>query len=102
MVRSVRLRNECRFTFDTLREAARDKEYLKAVGITHVLNTAEGDRMVNTNADYYKGSGIKYLGLKLLDLPITPIFRHFHKTADFIDEGMSSGGNLLYLKFCNF
>ncbi|XP_065207341.1 dual specificity protein phosphatase 3 [Planococcus citri] len=78
-------------------EAAKNIEYLKEIGVTHVLNTAEGDRfgMVNTNADYYKGSGIKYLGLPLKDLPTESISKYFHQAADFIDEGLASGGKVV-------
>lgn len=78
----------------TFREAARNVKYLKAIGITHLLNAAEGDKfgMVNTNADYYKDSGIKYLGLQLKDLPIVSISKFVHQAADFIEEGLNSGG----------
>lgn len=73
---------------------AKNKGFLKALGITHVLNSAEGEEMsmVNTDSEFYRHDGIKYLGLKLRDLPFTPISKHFRQVANFIDEGISSGG----------
>ena len=71
-----------------------NKEYLTRVGITHVLNTAEGCNFatVNTNAEYYSEVGIKYLGLQLLDVPSANISQFFEQGADFIESCLSSGG----------
>lgn len=73
---------------------ARNKSYLRRIGITHVVNTAEGNRfgMVNTDAHFYRDSGIRYLGFPLLDLPSSNIREYFHAAADFIDDGIKSGG----------
>ncbi|XP_023325845.1 dual specificity protein phosphatase 3 [Eurytemora carolleeae] len=77
--------------------AAKNTFYLKKVGVTHVLNTAEGQKQatVDTNAAYYKPVGIKYKGLKLLDVAQTNIAMHFDEVAEFIDEALSSGGCVL-------
>ncbi|XP_059078379.1 dual specificity protein phosphatase 3-like isoform X3 [Tigriopus californicus] len=77
--------------------AARNTFYLKKVGVTHVLNTAEGSRMgtVDTNQNYYKPFGIKYKGLKLLDVAQTNISMYFNEVADFIDDAVRSGGQVL-------
>jgi len=66
------------------------------LGITHVLNTAEGRRygFVNTDSNYYKDTTIKYLGLAVMDLPSINISKYFDVAANFIDEGVSTGGNL--------
>jgi len=66
------------------------------IGITHVVNTAEGHRfgMVNTDAHFYRDSGIRYLGLPLLDHPCANIREYFHQAADFIDDAIKSGGEL--------
>jgi hypothetical protein len=76
------------------RGAARNTFYLKRLGVTHVLNTAEGNRSstVNTNQAYYAPFDIKYKGLKLLDVAQTNISLHFTEVADFIDEALASGG----------
>lgn len=68
------------------------------LGITHILNAAEGNRFgfVDTDETYYQGTGIKYIGLPLADLPSTYITKYFHTAADFIDEAVSTGGVLSF------
>uniref|UniRef100_T1JBI6 Dual specificity protein phosphatase n=1 Tax=Strigamia maritima TaxID=126957 RepID=T1JBI6_STRMM len=75
---------------------ATTKEYLKSIGITHVINTAQGHKIaqVDTNEHYYSTSGIKFLGLRLMDTPGTNISVHFDECADFIDEALNKGGNV--------
>ncbi|KAG6794622.1 dual specificity protein phosphatase 3 [Apis mellifera caucasica] len=75
---------------------AKNKKYLKMLGITHLLNAAEGKRFgfVNTNKNYYSDITIKYLGLPLIDLCSTDISKYFFTIADFIDEAISSGGKV--------
>ncbi|KAK3920711.1 Dual specificity phosphatase DUPD1 [Frankliniella fusca] len=48
---------------------ANNKAYLKLLGITHILNAAEGfgAGMVNTNAQFYSDMPIAYMGLLLVD-----------------------------------
>lgn len=77
--------------------AARNTFYLKRLGVTHVLNTAEGQRhgTVDTCQAYYKPHGIKYKGLKLLDVAQTNIAMHFNEVAEFIDEALAEGGKVL-------
>lgn len=77
--------------------AARNTFYLKRLGVTHVLNTAEGNRngTVNTNQAYYSPFDIKYKGLKLLDVPQQNISLHFPEVAAFIDEALAEGGKVL-------
>jgi hypothetical protein len=74
--------------------AAKNRHYLMRIGITHVLNAAEGNRfgMVNTSRNYYKDTNIKYMGVHLLDLPMTNISACFQETADFIESGVKCGG----------
>ena len=76
------------------RGAAKNAFYLKKIGVTHVLNTAEGKRsgLVDTNQDFYYPWGIKYKGLKLFDVAQTNIAVHFFEVAKYIDEALSSGG----------
>ncbi|KAK4317029.1 hypothetical protein Pmani_011841 [Petrolisthes manimaculis] len=77
--------------------AAKNKDSLKNVGITHVLNTAQGKKftMVDTEADYYKDVGIQYLGLKLLDIATANIAQYFEDGARFIEDALSAGGKVL-------
>jgi hypothetical protein len=82
----------CTFIFSG---AAKHKQFLRRIGITHILNTAEGDEleMVNTSKHYYRNMNIKYMGVQLQDLPVTNVSAHFAETADFIEDGVKSGGN---------
>ena len=88
--------------FYRFRGAAKNAFYLKKVGVTHVLNTAEGTRMgmVDTNQNFYRPFGIKYKGFKLLDVAQTNIAMYFAEVADYIDEALKSGGKL-FLWFSN-
>ena len=76
------------------RGAAKNAFYLKKIGVTHVLNTAEGNKVgrVDTSENFYYPYGIKYKGLKLCDVAQTNIALHFSDVADYIDEALSLGG----------
>merc|ERR1712088_1098688 len=50
---------------------------------------------VDTNEKFYKPFGIKYKGLKLLDVPQTNIALHFNEVVQFIEEGLENGGKVL-------
>lgn len=67
------------------------------MGITHVINTAEGLNFaqVNTGAHYYRDCNIKYMGLNLMDIESARISIHFGETADFIDQAIVGGGRVL-------
>ncbi|XP_039553070.1 dual specificity protein phosphatase 3 isoform X3 [Passer montanus] len=64
---------------------------LQRLGITHVLNAAEGKSFmhVNTNAEFYEGSGIRYHGIKANDTQEFNLSRYFEEAADFIDKALS-------------
>lgn len=75
----------------------RDKQYLKEIRITHVLNCAEGRRcgtggQPGLSAWYYQDADIKYLGLPLEDLPSANIEDYFFSAAQFIDCALFQGG----------
>lgn len=77
------------------RVAAKDKAFLKRMSINYVLNTAEGKRFTQVDTDhlYYRDChGMHYKGFQLMDLPSTDISKYFYIAANFIDEGLSSGG----------
>lgn len=78
--------------------AARNKQYLRMMGITHVLNTAEGSRFgqVDTGHSYYRDmSNLRYMGFPLTDQPSTDISRYFYIASKFIENALSSGGKVL-------
>ena len=82
------------YSISYFRSAAKNAFYLTKIGVTHVLNTAEGKKvgLVDTNENYYYPYGIKYMGLKLFDVAQTNISKHFLEVADFIDEALNDGG----------
>lgn len=64
---------------------------LKRLGITHVLNAAEGNSFmhVNTNAESYAGTGIIYHGVAASDTDHFDISVYFEEAADFIEKAMA-------------
>ena len=74
-------------------ECALNKDLLKELNITSVINAAEGE--VRSGSRYYEDSGIDYLGLALVDLPHENISLYFDKAADFIDHCLSRRGKIL-------
>ncbi|KAF2985361.1 hypothetical protein EK904_009046 [Melospiza melodia maxima] len=74
-----------------LRFIAKNITRLQHLGITHVLNAAEGKSFmhVNTNAEFYEGSGIRYHGIKANDTQEFNLSRYFEEAADFIDKALS-------------
>ncbi|XP_054849022.1 dual specificity protein phosphatase 3 isoform X1 [Eublepharis macularius] len=64
---------------------------LQRLGITHVLNAAEGRSFmhVNTNAEFYEGTGITYHGIKANDTQEFNLSRYFEEAADFIDKALA-------------
>lgn len=73
------------------RSVAQDISQLQKLGITHVLNAAEGRSFmhVNTNANFYKDSGIIYLGIKANDTQEFNLSAYFERAADFIDQALA-------------
>ncbi|XP_031726827.1 dual specificity protein phosphatase 3-like [Anarrhichthys ocellatus] len=64
---------------------------LKRQGITHVLNAAEGNSFmhVNTNAEFYAGTGIVYHGVPASDTDHFDISVYFEEGADFIEKALA-------------
>ncbi|XP_004518794.1 dual specificity phosphatase DUPD1 isoform X4 [Ceratitis capitata] len=78
--------------------SAKNKSFLRMMGITHVLNAAEGCRygQVDTGHSYYRDMpSIRYMGFPMVDAPTTDISRYFYVAAKFIDSAISSGGKIL-------
>ncbi|XP_073464320.1 dual specificity protein phosphatase 3 [Aquarana catesbeiana] len=64
---------------------------LQRLGITHILNSAEGNSFmhVNTNAAFYEGTGITYHGIKANDRPTFDLSSYFEEASEFIDKALS-------------
>ncbi|KAL5280773.1 DUSP3 family protein [Megaselia abdita] len=78
--------------------AAKNKEYLRAMGITHVLNAAEGTKygQVDTGHIYYRDMPkLRYMGFQVIDQITSDISRYFYLAAKFIENALNSGGKVL-------
>jgi len=74
-------------------ETIQDMNYLKSIGVTHVLNTAE--RHVTVNPAKFGCYGIHYYGFHVDDMPSANISRHFHRTSEFIAGAVNAGGTVV-------
>ncbi|KAM9716858.1 dual specificity phosphatase 29-like [Menidia menidia] len=77
-------------------QTAKDKFNLKKLGITHILNAAEGTwNSVDTGACYYTDMNIVYYGVVAEDVPTFNLSQHFSSAAQFIKETLSNPQNKL-------
>lgn len=79
--------------------SARNIKFLQKMGITHVLNTAEGVwtdcSFVDLTESYFAGSGIKYLGLPVWDSTHVHILPYLGCANEFIASALQSGGKVM-------
>ena len=75
---------------NSLRTIALNRSKLARMGITHVLNAAQGDRstQINTNEKFYQELKIKFLGCNLMDAEMCKIEHFFDRAADFIHDAV--------------
>lgn len=72
------------------RKTALECPGLRDLGVTHVLNAAEGKwNNVLTGADYYSDMSIQYYGVEADDKPTFNISQHFCSATQFIHEALS-------------
>ncbi|KAM7370473.1 hypothetical protein PAMP_010020 [Pampus punctatissimus] len=64
---------------------------LQKLGVTHVLNVAEGTSFmhVNTSVEFYAGTGITYHGIQANDTEQFNLSAFFEEGADFIDKALA-------------
>lgn len=64
---------------------------LQKLGVTHVLNVAEGTSFmhVNTSEEFYAGTGITYHGIRANDTEQFVLSAFFEEGADFIDRALA-------------
>lgn len=75
-------------------KTALERPGLRDLGITHVLNAAEGKwNNVLTGADYYKDMDIQYFGVEADDKPTFNISQYFCPAADLIHKALSHPEN---------
>ncbi|XP_015237683.1 PREDICTED: dual specificity phosphatase DUPD1-like [Cyprinodon variegatus] len=77
-------------------QTAKDKFTLKGLGITHILNAAEGTwNNVDTGADYYRDMDVVYYGVVAEDIPTFDLSQYFFSAAKFIKETLENPQNKL-------
>lgn len=83
----------------SFRQTAKDKYNLKRLGITHVLNAAEGTwNSVDTGAGYYGDMDVVYHGVVAEDIPTFDLSQHFYSAARFIEETLRNPQSKTRLK----
>ncbi|XP_029305596.1 dual specificity phosphatase DUPD1-like [Cottoperca gobio] len=75
-------------------KTALERPGLRDLGVTHVLNAAEGKwNNVLTGADYYTDMDIKYYGVEADDKPTFNMSQYFCPATQFIHEALSHPQN---------
>ncbi|XP_047206902.1 dual specificity phosphatase 29-like isoform X2 [Girardinichthys multiradiatus] len=75
-------------------KTALERPRLRDLGVTHVLNAAEGKwNNVLTGANYYSDLNMQYFGVEADDKPTFNISQYFFAAAEFIHEALSHPQN---------
>ncbi|XP_066477478.1 dual specificity protein phosphatase 13B-like [Tiliqua scincoides] len=77
--------------------AARSKTILQSLGITHILNAADGPYNINTGAQYYKDLPVQYYGVQAFDATSFDISIFFVDAANFIHKALNTGGGKVFV-----
>lgn len=73
---------------------AQDKPALLGLGVTHVLNAADGPSHIDTGPGFYSDTCIRYHGVEAPDSKDFDLSPYFHPAADFIHEGLAQRGKV--------
>lgn len=76
------------------RHTAQDKPALLGLGVTHVLNAADGPSHIDTGPGFYSDTCIRYHGVEAPDSKDFDLSPYFHPAADFIHEGLAQRGKV--------
>lgn len=73
-----------------------NRDFLVRQKITHIINASEGTTIGNTRlgANYYRDTGIQYIGFEMTDCTLTNISQYFKPTVRFIDDAVSNNGRI--------
>ncbi|KAK2184085.1 hypothetical protein NP493_283g03021 [Ridgeia piscesae] len=77
---------------------AKDKEGLRRIGVTHVLNAAQGRKFnqIDTDDAFYSDIGVAFLGIPAIDVFGFKMSKYFATATDFIENALcSEGGKVL-------
>ncbi|KPP73737.1 hypothetical protein Z043_107153, partial [Scleropages formosus] len=75
---------------------ARDKAVLSNLGITHIVNAADGPHRIRTGASFYRDMSIKYCGVEAADHPDFDLSPFFYPTVEFIQTALCQKGKCFY------
>ncbi|XP_066519041.1 dual specificity phosphatase 29 [Hoplias malabaricus] len=77
-------------------DTAQKRYGLQKMGVTHVLNAAEGLRNgVSTGASYYSDLGLQYYGIEAEDIPSFNLSQFFFPAAEYIQQVLGNPQNKL-------
>lgn len=71
------------------RDIAANRRELAHLRITHILNASHSKW--RGGAEYYEGTGIRYLGIEAHDSPSFDMSPYFYPAADFIHQALNEG-----------
>lgn len=71
---------------------AQDKALLVNMGITHILNTADGPQHIDTGPSFYKDTNILYHGVQATDQRDFDLSPFFTESAEFIHRALIHNG----------
>lgn len=76
------------------RSVATNVRRLHQLGVTHILNAAEGqsDMHVNTDAEFYADTGIIYHGIPAFDTDHFDLSVYFEEASNFIEKALAMKG----------
>ncbi|KAF7659067.1 hypothetical protein LDENG_00003830 [Lucifuga dentata] len=74
---------------------AQDKPLLVNLGITHVLNAADGPQHIHTGQSFYKDMSIRYRGVQATDQKDFDLSPFFSESAEFIHRALIHNGKVL-------
>ncbi|XP_071763891.2 dual specificity phosphatase 29-like [Centroberyx gerrardi] len=74
---------------------AQDKSLLVNLGVTHVVNAADGPQHIDTGPGFYKDTNILYHGVQAADHKDFDLSPFFTQTADFIHKALAQQGKVL-------
>lgn len=83
------------------RSIAKSPSDLKKLGITHIINAAEGEDdggHVRANPRMYRRVGIEYYGIAATDYMNFKMNQYFEIASDYIDDVLKKGGMKSHFK----
>ncbi|XP_053722261.1 dual specificity phosphatase 29-like [Synchiropus splendidus] len=74
---------------------AQNKRLLEGLGVTHVVNAADGAQHISTGPQFYQDTNIKYHGVEASDSKDFNLRPFFSGTTEFINDALKENGTVL-------